>query len=368
MYNLSYNKLPVHIQGLFQKQDCVYKTYLNFTYNDSGFVLDPDTQPCPQFSMSDVASIFTTTFYALVFLLALPGNLCVSVVIANTKQALPPSDLYLLHLALADLLLAATLPFWATSVTLGWVFGDAVCKAVTVFQELSFYSSILFLTCISVDRYLVIVRAMEARRMNRKCLSWAVCVGVWLLGAFLSLPGLFSSAYASQNSSQIVCHERFDPTNADSWRLATRILRHTLGFLVPLGVMLVCYGVTIRRLLRIRGGFQKQRAMRVIVCVVVGFLLCWTPYHVAVMADTFFRTKLVPYRCPARLAVDRAMLGTHSLGLLHSCVNPVLYAFVGEKFRRRFMQILRKVGIVRNKAVSRSSRTSVSSEITSAFM
>ncbi|XP_033843352.1 C-X-C chemokine receptor type 1-like [Periophthalmus magnuspinnatus] len=341
---------------------------LNFTYNDSGFVLDPETQPCPHFSVSDVVMVPISVFYILVFLLALPGNLCVSAVIANTKQALPPSDLYLLHLAIADLILALTLPFWAASVTLGWIFGDAMCKIVTVFQELSFYSSILFLSCISVDRYLVIVHAMEERRKDRKILSWMACAAVWLVGAFLSLPGLFSSAYASQNSSQIVCHERYDPTSADSWRLATRILRHTLGFLIPLAVMLICYGVTIQRLLQIRGGFQKQKAMRVIVCVVAAFLLCWMPYHLAVMADTFFRTKLVPYQCPARLAVDRAMLATHSLGLLHACVNPVVYAFVGVKFRRRFMQILRKCGVVKTRPAPRPSRTSVSSEITSVFM
>ncbi|XP_072301445.1 C-X-C chemokine receptor type 1-like [Eucyclogobius newberryi] len=341
---------------------------LNFTYNDSGFVPDPDTRPCPHVSISDPAALATTVFYGLVFLLALPGNLCVSLVIAGAKQPLPPSDLYLLHLGVADLLLAFTLPFWATSVTRGWIFGDVLCKMVTIFQELSFYSSILFLTCISVDRYLVIVRATEARKMNRKHLSWAACAGVWAVGALLSLPGLFSSAYVSHNSSQIVCRERYDPSSAESWRLATRMLRHTLGFLMPLAVMLTCYGVTVRRLLRIRRGFQKQRAMRVIVCVVGAFLLCWTPYHVAVMADTFFRTELVPYRCPARLAVDRAMLATHSLGLLHSCVNPVVYAFVGQKFRGRFLQILRKFGLVKKKTVSRSSRSSLSSEITSTFV
>ncbi|XP_020783283.2 C-X-C chemokine receptor type 2-like isoform X2 [Boleophthalmus pectinirostris] len=340
----------------------------NYMYNYSGFTPDPETQPCPHFSISNVAMVAIAAFYVLIFLLALPGNLCVSLVIANTKQALPPSDLYLLHLAIADLLLAFTLPFWATSVSRGWIFGDILCKIVTVFQELSFYSSILFLSCISVDRYLVIVRAMEERRRDRKLLSWAVCGAVWLVGAFLSLPGLFSSAYTSQNSSQIVCHERYDPTSADSWRLATRIVRHTLGFLIPLAVMLVCYGVTIQRLLQIRGGFQKQKAMRVIVCVVGAFLLCWMPYHMAVMADTFFRTKLVPYRCPARLAVDGAMLATHSLGLLHSCVNPVLYAFVGVKFRRRFEQILRKIGLKKSTAVPRPSRSSVSSEATSTFM
>ncbi|XP_037645221.1 C-X-C chemokine receptor type 1-like isoform X2 [Sebastes umbrosus] len=341
---------------------------LNFTYNYTEFIIDPETQPCNPFSIPDGVTVVVSIFYILIFLLAIPGNLVVGLVIGLSKQSLPPSDLYLLHLAVADLLLAITLPFWATSVTQGWVFGDAMCKIITVIQELSFYSSILFLTCISMDRYMVIVRAMEARRANRQLVSWGVCAAVWAVGVLLSLPGLLNSSFPSQNSSQIVCGEQYDPSSADVWRLATRILRHTLGFFIPLAIMLPCYGVTIRRLLHIRGGFQRQRAMRVIVFVVVAFLLCWMPYHFAVMADTFFRAKIVPYKCPARMAVDQAMFATQSLGLLHSCVNPVLYAFVGEKFRKNLLQMMRKMGVLERTSVSRTSRSSVSSEITSTVM
>uniref|UniRef100_A0A3Q3EQ14 Chemokine (C-X-C motif) receptor 1 n=1 Tax=Labrus bergylta TaxID=56723 RepID=A0A3Q3EQ14_9LABR len=307
-----------------------------------------------EFQCFAIHHILFVGFYVLIFVLAIPGNLVVGLVIGLSRQALPPSDLYLLHLAVADILLALTLPFWATSVTQGWVFGDAMCKIVTILQELSFYSSILFLTCISMDRYMVIVRAMEARRANRRMVSWVVCAAVWGTGAILSLPGLLHSSYKSHNSSQLMCEEHYTPGSASDWRLATRLLRHTLGFLIPLAIMLPCYG--------------RQKAMRVIVFVVFAFLLCWTPYHLAVMADTFFRSKIVPYNCPARMVVDRVMFATQILGLLHSCVNPVLYAFVGEKFRSRLTQILRKMGVLERTSLSRSSRSSLSSEITSTFM
>ncbi|XP_068429096.1 C-X-C chemokine receptor type 2-like, partial [Clinocottus analis] len=349
---------------------------LNLTFNDTGFVLDPETQPCHTYSIPDAAAIAVSVFYVLIFLLAIPGNLVVGLVIGLSKQPLPPSDLYLLHLAVADLMLAVTLPFWATSVTKGWVFGDAVCKLVTVLQELSFYSSILFLTCISVDRYMVIVRAMAARKANRLRASRVVCAAMWTVGALLSLPGFLNSTFLDKASNQTACGEQYDPESADVWRQATRVLRHTLGFLIPLAIMLPCYGVTVRRLLHVRGGLQRQRAMRVIVFVVAAFLLCWAPYHVAVMADTFFRAKIVPYKCPARMAVDKAMLGTQSLGLLHSCVNPVLYAFVGEKFRERLQKLVKKAGFPPERASSSSaaaaarmsSRSSLSSDLTSTFM
>lgn len=342
---------------------------LNLTSNYSNFSINIETQPCNTLPMPDVVSISVSMFYVLIFLLAIPGNLVVGLVVGRNKQSLMPSDLFLLHLAVADLILAITLPFWAVSVTWGWVFGEAMCKMITVLQELSYYSSILFLTCISMDRYIVIVHAIETRKANRQLFSWGVCAAVWVFGALLSLPGFFNSSSTSQNSSRIMCHELYDTSNASEWRLATRILRHSLGFVIPLAIMLPCYGVTIKRLLHIRGGFQRQRAMKVIVFVVLAFLICWTPYHVTVMTDTFFRTKIVPYKCPARIAVDQAMFATQTLGLLHSCVNPVLYAFVGQKFRNNLEQIIkRKMNNRERASVPRSNKSSQSSEITSTFI
>ncbi|KAG7261540.1 hypothetical protein CRUP_000351 [Coryphaenoides rupestris] len=341
---------------------------LNFTYNYTEFIHDPITKPCESTPISDAVMIGVSVFYVLIFLLAIPGNLVVGLVIGLNPQPLSPSDLYLFNLAVADILLAVTLPFWATSVTLGWVFGDAMCKLVSILQGLSFYVSILFLACISVDRYLAIVRAMDARKANRKLASWCVCAAVWLAGGLLSLPGFWNSATPSTNSSNgsgplTMCAEHYDPSSANEWRLATRALCHTLGFILPLAVMLLCYGVTVRRLLHTKGGFQRQRAMRVIVAVVVAFLLCWMPYHMSVIADTFLRARIVLYNCPTRNAIDCAMFATQSLGLLHSCVNPVLYAFVGEKFRRRLEHVVKKTRVLdRTSMSSRPSRSSVSLE------
>ncbi|CAL1581293.1 unnamed protein product [Knipowitschia caucasica] len=349
---------------------------LNFTYNMSGFVPDPATLQCAHLTVSDAATVVLTVFYALVFAVALPGNLCVCAVLVRGRQPLPlqplpphpvsprlllpqplpPSDLFLLHLALADLLLAATLPFWAVSLWRGWVFGDVLCKTVSTLQELSFYSSVLFLSVISVDRYLVIVRSVQTRR-GRRALSRMACAAVWALGALLSLPALLSAASQTQGSVS-VCREHYDPRSADMWRLATRTLRHALGFLLPLAMMLTCYGVTVRRLLQMRRGFQKHRAMRLLVCVVLGFLLCWSPYHVALMVDTLLRARLLLHDCGVRLSVDRAVLATHAMGLLHSAINPLLYAFVGQNFRSRCAQLMRHCGA--RTVTSRSSRSSVS--------
>ncbi len=304
-------------------------------------VVDPKTLTCKIKLLDPTAAVSLCVILIVIFLLAIPGNLLVGWMISTSKQALTPSDVYLFHLTIADGLMALTLPFWAVAEIHGWIFGDLMCKFLSLVTEANFYTSILFLACISIDRYLVIVRARESLRSRLRVHSWLLCAAVWALGWALALPALFNDAMKPDPSQKMTCSENFDIGSASSWRFATRAFRHIFGFLFPLSVMIICYSVTIARLLRTRG-FQKHRAMKVIIAVVIAFLLCWTPYHVTMVVDTLLRADLIPYNCAVRRSVTLALDITNRLGLIHSCINPVLYAFVGEKFRRRMVMLLQR--------------------------
>ncbi|XP_077595835.1 C-X-C chemokine receptor type 1-like [Stigmatopora nigra] len=305
--------------------------------NESPFVADPDTLSCEaRPALGPVSAAILSVLLAAIFLLAVPGNLLVALVMAHGRRTLTPSDVYLFNLTVADGLLALTVPFSATALTHGWIFGDGACKALSLIFEANVYAGILFLACISVDRYLAIV---HADRPRRSC-SRLVCGAVWALGGALALPALFNDAVRPDHDSErTACVETFDLGSAAAWRLATRGLRHLLGFALPLAIMLVCYGTTAARLLRTRG-FRKHRAMRVIAAVVTAFFLCWTPYHLATVADTLLRAELIPFDCAARHSVGAALTFSNGLALLHCGVNPLLYAFVGEKFRNNAKALL----------------------------
>lgn len=310
-------------------------------------VLNQDAFSCRPKPLLALTYIFICIFYLLVFVLAVPGNLIVCLVVGSTKQHLSPSDLYLFHLAIADLLLALSLPLWAVSMFRGWLFGSGACKMSSMLLEVNFYTSILFLVCISVDRYVAVGRAAEAkgsgwRGAGGRLWNFGVCAGVWALGTLLSVPtALHNEVYQSRADGKEICGEHFDLGSSADWRMATRVLRHVLGFLLPLVTMLACYGATALRLRRTRG-LQKLRAMHVIAAVVTAFLLCWCPHHLVVVVDTLMRAKVLDFSCAQRQAADRAVVFTQMLAFLHCCINPVLYAFVGVKFRRNLRRLLQK--------------------------
>lgn len=311
-------------------------------YSNVTAIVDDRTSPCNLELLEPTAALTLSLIDAIIFLLAIPGNLLVGWVIGSSRAALTPSDVYLIHLTIADGLMALTIPFTAVYLIQGWLFGDFLCKLLSFVFDTNFYTSIIFLACISVDRYLVIVRASETLKSRKRMCSWVLCAAVWLLGAAFSLPSLFNEVSKLHNDSDtLTCSPSFKLASATSWRLATRGFSHIIGFFLPLTVMITCYGITISRLLRTRG-FQKHRAMKVIVVVVAAFFLCWTPYHLTVMVDTLLRASVIAADCAKRTSVSAALRVTHSLALLHSCINPLLYAFVGERFRKKMMQLFQR--------------------------
>ncbi|XP_042535053.1 C-X-C chemokine receptor type 2-like [Dipodomys spectabilis] len=326
----------------------------DFNYSSGLPSIPPDFAPCTLYYIGINIHV-VILIYVLVFLLSLLGNSLVMLVILYNRVNRSVTDVYLLNLAMADLLFALTLPIWAASRTNGWTFGTPLCKVTSFLKEVNFYSSILVLACISVDRYLAIVHATRTLTQKRHLVKF-VCLGMWGLSLVLSLPALLLRKTVYSPNYYPACYEDMGEQTT-KWRLVLRFLPQTFGFLLPLLVMLFCYGFTIRTLFNAHMG-QKHRAMRVIFAVVLVFLLCWLPYNLVLLADTLMRTGMIEETCERRSDIDHAMEATEILSFLHCCLNPILYAFIGQKFRYGFLKILATYGLVSKEFLAKESKPS----------
>ncbi|XP_040084315.1 C-X-C chemokine receptor type 1 [Oryx dammah] len=340
----------------------ILQDLFNSSYSWEGFEDYIGTPPTEEFDYSP-CEISTETLnkyavvviYALVFLLSLLGNSLVMLVILYSRVGRSVTDVYLLNLAMADLLFAMTLPIWAASKAKGWIFGTPLCKVVSLLKEVNFYSGILLLACISMDRYLAIVHATRTLTQKRHWVKF-ICLGIWALSVILALPiFIFREAYQPP-SSNLVCYEHLG-ANTTKWRMIMRVLPQTFGFLLPLLVMLFCYGLTLRTLFSAQMG-QKHRAMRVIFAVVLVFLLCWLPYNLVLIADTLMRAQVISETCQRRNDIGRALDATEILGFLHSCLNPLIYVFIGQKFRHRLLKIMAIHGLISREFLAKDGRPS----------
>lgn len=302
---------------------------------------------------------FMPVFYTIIFVLGLVGNSLVMFTFLYYRRLKTMTDVYLLNLAFADLLFTLSLPLWVANSIAKWVLGLVMCKAMHTVYKVSFYSGMLLLSCISVDRYFAITKAVAMHRHRTKAtlLSKLSSAIVWALALVFSTPELMNTAvhhgtcttYPSRNTSF-------------SLQVSVQSSQIILGFVAPLLVMTFCYGAIMLRLRQSRS-FERNRALKVILAVAAVFFFCQVPYTVVLFLSTLDAARGGSKDCSDGRSLLFAMDVTQYLAFLRCCLNPFVYGFIGVKFRQDVLRLMRHVGCLTCKRFSQFSRRSSVADI-----
>lgn len=305
------------------------------------------------------ALLVQSYLYSFICACGLLGNVLVVITYIFYKKTKTMTDIYLFNVAVADLVLVVALPFIAYNERRGWPMGGAVCKGLRAAYSVNLYSCMLLLACISADRYVAIVQARRyfgAEPARTLRYGRLVCSIVWATAAALSVPTLVYVDRVQEvdphtGEGETFCQLFFERDDtAKLMKILVPSLQITFGFLLPLLVMIVCYCSVLRALMKAHSS-RRNKAVRVVLAVVVVFILCHMPYNVVLTLHTLSLFKL--RSCEAERAKLLALSVSRSVAYLHCCLNPVLYAFVGVKFRGHFRQIVMDLGCVSKKYICR---------------
>uniref|UniRef100_A0A8C0I9W5 C-C motif chemokine receptor 7 n=1 Tax=Bubo bubo TaxID=30461 RepID=A0A8C0I9W5_BUBBB len=296
---------------------------------------------CEKEEVRNFRAAFLPAMYSLICFTGLLGNGLVMLTYIYFKRLKTMTDIYLLNLALADILFLLTLPFWATSAAMHWLFGEFACKAVYCICKMSFFSGMLLLLSISIDRYFAIVQAASAHRFRPRMIfiSKVTCILIWLLAFILSIPELVHSGVNNSDS-----HPRCSiiANDLQTFNTGIKVSQMVFGFLFPLLVMSVCYLIIIKTLLQARN-FEKNKAIKVIIAVVIVFVVFQLPYNGVMLAKTISAFNQTS-SCEESKKLDVADDVTYTLACFRCCLNPFLYAFIGVKFRNDLFKLLKELG------------------------
>lgn len=311
---------------------------------------DQDFQePCGSTLSRDFNKVFLPTVYGIIFILGVFGNGLVVVVMGYQKKVKTMTDKYRLHLSVADLLFVLTLPFWAVDAAKNWYFGAFLCVSVHVIYTVNLYSSVLILAFISLDRYLAVVRATNSQATRKLLASRVIYVGVWLPAAVLTVPDLvFARVQDTKSSnfvfldesletedSRILCQRIYPKETSVIWTVVFRFQHILVGFILPGLVILICYCIIIAKLSRgAKAQALKKKALKTTVILIVCFFSCWLPYCIGIFVDNLMMLNVISPSCELQQAVETWISITEPLAYLHCCLNPILYAFLGVKFKK----------------------------------
>ncbi|XP_015267788.1 PREDICTED: C-C chemokine receptor type 5-like [Gekko japonicus] len=273
------------------------------------------------------------TLYSLVFVFGLLGNALVVLILILFKKLKSMTDIYLLNLAISDLLFIVSLPFWAYAAGNEWVFENTMCKILSAAYDTGFYSGSFFIILLTIDRYLAIVHAVFAMKARTAVYGMFSSGFTWLLAVIASVPTLMFSEVQKRKEGQRCSLRMEEGRKLKEFLVLMRVI---LGLVIPFLIMLVCYVQILMILMKNRND-KKLKAIRLIFVIMVIFFIFWVPYNATLLLVTF---SPCTEDCADSFGVEIQV--TETIAMIHCCINPVIYAFVGEKFRKYLSVLFRK--------------------------
>ncbi|KAM4542817.1 C-C chemokine receptor type 6 [Odontesthes bonariensis] len=323
----------------------------------------PDEGPCNIYP-NPVEVLTQAYIHALICAFGLIGNILVIVTHIFYKRTKTMTDVYLFNVAVADLIFVMALPLIIYNEQNSWVMGSVACKILRSVYSINLYSGMLLLACISGDRYVAIVLARRSFGSRSKTLTYShlICSAVWVFAVVLTLPTLIYTELLKEDdlrgpeSFTVTCQLSFNMGDtAKLVKLMVPSLQMAVGFLLPFLVMVFCYSCIVCALLRAQNS-QRHKAIRVVLAVVVVFIMCHLPYNVSLLIHVMSLFK--ERSCLSEKIIFQVLAISRSVAYLHCCLNPILYAFIGVKFRSHFRQIISDLWCFSKKYIysARSSR------------
>uniref|UniRef100_A0A8C0NGJ0 G-protein coupled receptors family 1 profile domain-containing protein n=1 Tax=Canis lupus familiaris TaxID=9615 RepID=A0A8C0NGJ0_CANLF len=279
----------------------------------------------------DYKQIYLSLTYSIILMLGMPLNGMVLWLSWRQTKRWSCATIYLVNLMVADLLYVLTLPFLITTYSLGdrWPFGELLCRLVRFLFYTNLYGSILLLTCISVHRFLGVCHPLRSLPYRTRLL----------------LPTLFFS-HTEYIDGQMICYDMTGPENFDQF-FAYGVVLTLSGFVFPSLVILVCYSLMVRSLIKPgealmkTGNATRAKSIRTILLVCGLFTLCFVPFHIT--RSFYLMLRFLPSQdCQLLIVVSLAYKIWRPLVSMSSCLNPILYFLLVGNNRVRLFQELRQ--------------------------
>uniref|UniRef100_A0A674APK3 Neuropeptide FF receptor 1 n=1 Tax=Salmo trutta TaxID=8032 RepID=A0A674APK3_SALTR len=307
--------------------------------------------PYYQHSLPVAASFILA--YLFIFLLCMVGNVLVCLIVLGNRRMRTVTNLFILNLAVSDLLVGIfCIPTTLVdNLITGWPFTNTVCKLSGLVQGMSVAASVFTLVAIAVDRFRCIVYPFQPKLTL--LVAKATIAMIWVLAVVIMCPSAAALTVEevadhymvySQNYNMTYplysCYENFaDPKMRKVY--TTVLFAHI--YLVPLTLITVMYGrIGVKLYTSVVSSREPQdisqkkiKVIKMLIVVALLFMLSWLPLWTLMLLTDY-----------GGLGEEQLELLTgyifpfaHWLAFSNSSVNPIIYGYFNENFKRGFQAV-----------------------------
>ncbi|XP_060624818.2 neuropeptide FF receptor 1 [Anolis sagrei] len=305
---------------------------------------------------SPVAAMFIVA-YTLIFFMCMVGNLLVCFIVLKNRQMRTVTNIFILNLAISDVLVGIfCMPTTLVdNLITGWPFDVAMCKMSGLVQGMSVSASVFTLVAIAVERFRCIVYPFRQRLTLKKALITIVII--WVLALIIMCPSAVTLTV-----TRVDYHFMVDAFNHsyplyscwEAWpdqemrKIYTTILFSHI-YLAPFTSIVIMYTRVAFKLFKSsapicgsqsedtegrRISKRKIRVINMLIIVALFFTLSWLPLWTLMLLTDY--GNLTEYQL--NLITVYFFPFAHWLAFFNSSVNPIIYGYFNENFRRGFQE------------------------------
>ncbi|XP_078247505.1 neuropeptide FF receptor 1 [Pogona vitticeps] len=303
---------------------------------------------------SPVAAMFIIA-YTFIFLMCMVGNMLVCFIVLKNRQMRTVTNIFILNLAISDVLVGIfCMPTTLVdNLITGWPFDIIMCKMSGLVQGMSVSASVFTLVAIAVERFRCIVYPFRQKLTQRKALITIVII--WVLALVIMCPSAVTLTVTKDEYHFMVdaynhsyplysCWEAWP--DQEMHKIYTTILFSHI-YLAPLTSIVIMYARIAFKLFKssapIRGSHpgdnegrrvskRKIKVINMLIMVALFFTLSWLPLWTLMLLTDY--GNLTDYQL--NLITVYFFPFAHWLAFFNSSINPIIYGYFNENFRRGF--------------------------------
>ncbi|CAF3353685.1 unnamed protein product [Rotaria socialis] len=251
------------------------------------------------------------------------------------------------NLAIADMIHAMGIIFFSSNLlTPSWIFGEFGCKFSLTIDVLCTVVIVYTVAALSVERY-IDARSKLATKF-RLVITFISLLVIWTVGLLLPYPFIFYTYLYDQANSTNKNATTLTPILTCRSVLSERALLiyeitlYIIAFIIPYSII-VLFSLKLlrflhqwlnrkRKLTRAMITKRRTRGVKLVLCIVLSFLICYTPFWIF----KFYTSFLLDETIRRRPLLKRFLKYAHQLVVLLSHIegilNPLFFIVLTEHF------------------------------------
>ncbi|XP_053547093.1 free fatty acid receptor 3-like [Bombina bombina] len=289
-------------------------------------------------------AILSLVIYIMTMFLGLPSNILIFYIFCKkARSRLTPNLIYMINICISDLVFIMFLPIKIIETfQSSWTLPAILCPLYNFCHFSTIYASALFLTAVSVGRYLSVAFPIKYKIYKKPKYSCLICVGLWaIVFVHVSFAFLVETTQnrtlalflTTTTDSRVVCYENFTEDQL-ALVVPVRFEISIVLFCLPLAITTFSYMSCIRILMRsCMHTKHKKRAIRVAVTTLTVFIICFAPYNISHIVGFALKVN-VRWRQEALLT-----------STCNTFLDPLIFYFLSSSVDQGFSQTLKTLHI-----------------------